>query len=73
MVQTTYALVDEGDLDDGSFTDATTGLGAAALFDLTTLVGYYATLARQLRVFRVPLPEGAEQVESAPAEGSSVR
>ncbi len=25
-------------------------------FKLTTLVGYYATLALQLRVFRVPVP-----------------
>jgi 4-carboxymuconolactone decarboxylase len=26
------------------------------LFELTTLVGYYATLALQLRTFRVPAP-----------------
>jgi hypothetical protein len=28
-------------------------LGADGLFELTTLVGYYSTLALQLRVFRV--------------------
>jgi 4-carboxymuconolactone decarboxylase len=32
-------------------------LGTAALFELTTLVGYYATLALQLRVFRVGAPD----------------
>jgi 4-carboxymuconolactone decarboxylase len=31
-------------------------MGAAGLFELLTLVGYYATLALQLRVFRVPAP-----------------
>ena len=33
-------------------------IGPAGLFELLTLVGYYATLALQLRVFRVPAPEG---------------
>ena len=28
--------------------------------ELLTLVGYYALLALQLRVFRVPLPEGVD-------------
>jgi len=31
-------------------------MGAVGLFELLTLVGYYATLALQLRVFRVPAP-----------------
>ena len=30
----------------------------AGLFELLTLVGYYAALALQLRVFRVPAPDG---------------
>ncbi len=42
-----------GDLDDGSWTAATRELGTAGVFELTSLVGYYATLALQLRVFRV--------------------
>jgi 4-carboxymuconolactone decarboxylase len=46
-------LLDDGDLDDPTYDDATTRLGEPALFELTTLVGYYATLALQLRVFRV--------------------
>ncbi|GAA3659825.1 carboxymuconolactone decarboxylase family protein [Nonomuraea antimicrobica] len=45
----TRALVTEGDLGDDEYAL----LGERALFELTTLVGYYATLALQLRVFRV--------------------
>lgn len=42
-----------GDLDDGAWSAAVAELGLEVLFELTTLVGYYATLALQLRVFRV--------------------
>lgn len=60
---TTAALVDRSELTDGEYADAIAGLGEAQLFELTTLVGYYSTLALQLRVFRVgvpvPTPEGA--------------
>jgi 4-carboxymuconolactone decarboxylase len=52
---TTAALCERGDLDDAEHT-AARSLGDAALFELTTLVGYYATLALQLRVFRVEQP-----------------
>jgi 4-carboxymuconolactone decarboxylase len=31
-------------------------LGEEGLVELSTLVGYYATLALQLRIFRVPAP-----------------
>ena len=34
----------------------TEALTAGQLVELTTLVGYYATLAMQMRLFRVPLP-----------------
>ena len=37
------------------------------MFELLTLVGYYATLALQLRVFRVPAPDGTAQPAEAPA------
>jgi len=43
----------DGDLDDEAWAAAEAALGAAGVFELTTLVGYYATLALQLRVFRV--------------------
>lgn len=46
------ALLD-GDLDDDQWAEASGTLGAAVVFELTTLVGYYSTLALQLRVFRV--------------------
>jgi 4-carboxymuconolactone decarboxylase len=45
-------LLDDADLDDATYADAAARLGEPALFELTTLVGYYATLALQLRVFR---------------------
>ncbi|WP_394554900.1 carboxymuconolactone decarboxylase family protein [Agromyces sp. MMS24-JH15] len=41
-----------GDLDDDAWAHAERDLGAAIVFELTTLVGYYSTLAMQLRVFR---------------------
>jgi 4-carboxymuconolactone decarboxylase len=61
-VRAAGALVRTGDLDDGEYAAAVAQLGEAGVFELTTLVGYYATLALQLRVFRVPPPEGAPEV-----------
>ena len=58
VARTTAALVTRGDLDDAEYGEAVGHLGPAGLFELLTLVGYYATLALQLRVFRVPAPEG---------------
>lgn len=46
------ALLD-GDLDDAAWSAAVDDLGRETIFELTTLVGYYGTLALQLRVFRV--------------------
>lgn len=51
-------LAERGDLDDGQYRAAAELLGVPQLFELTTLVGYYATLALQLRVFRVGVPTG---------------
>jgi len=62
-VQAARALVRAGDLDDGEYAEAVAQLGEAGVFELTTLVGYYATLALQLRVFRVSAPQvGAPQL-----------
>jgi len=44
------------DLDDQQYDTAVTVLGEQALVELSALVGYYATLALQLRIFRVPAP-----------------
>jgi 4-carboxymuconolactone decarboxylase len=52
-VRVARALVQAGDLDDGEYAGAVAQLGEDGVFELTTLVGYYATLALQLRVFRV--------------------
>ncbi|HEX5859528.1 MAG TPA: carboxymuconolactone decarboxylase family protein [Microbacterium sp.] len=46
------ALLD-GDLSDAAWEAASTALGVDGVFELTALVGYYSTLALQLRVFRV--------------------
>ena len=44
------------DLDDQDYDTAVTLLGEQALVELSALVGYYATLALQMRIFRVPAP-----------------
>jgi 4-carboxymuconolactone decarboxylase len=44
------------DLDDQEYDTAVAVLGERALVELSTLVGYYATLAMQLRIFRVAGP-----------------
>ena len=44
------------DLDDEEYDTAVAVLGEPALVELSTLVGYYATLALQMRIFRVPAP-----------------
>lgn len=55
-VRAAWALARAGDLDDEQYAEAVTQLGEDGLFELSTLVGYYATLALQLRVFRVGVP-----------------
>ena len=57
VARTTALLVDEGDLDDAAYAEAVGILGEAGLFELLTLVGYYAALALQLRVLRVTAPD----------------
>lgn len=52
------ALLRDGDVDDAAYADAVAAVGTRVVFELTTLVGYYATLALQLRVFRVTTPTG---------------
>ncbi len=44
------------DLDDQEYDTAVAVLGQQALVELSALVGYYATLALQMRIFRVPAP-----------------
>lgn len=53
LVRATWSLARTGDLTDEQYAAAEAELGQAALFELTTLIGYYSTLALQLRVFRV--------------------
>ncbi len=49
----TRALVGPADLDDQEYAAAAAALGEEGLVELSTLVGYYAILALQLRIFRV--------------------
>jgi 4-carboxymuconolactone decarboxylase len=44
------------DLDDEEYDTAVAVLGERALVELSTLVGYYTTLALQMRIFRVDFP-----------------
>ncbi|MBW0114484.1 carboxymuconolactone decarboxylase family protein [Pseudonocardia abyssalis] len=55
----TAELLATGDLTDDAWTRTVDALGEAGAVELTTVVGYYALLAMQLRVLRVPLPDGA--------------
>ncbi|MGW2047126.1 carboxymuconolactone decarboxylase family protein [Streptomyces sp. NPDC001858] len=51
----TRALTDRaGVLDGPAYETARAALGERTLFELSTLVGYYSTLALQLRLFEVP-------------------
>lgn len=50
------ALLSAGDLSDEQWDACRVVLEPRDLVELTTLVGYYATLALQLRVFRVGVP-----------------
>lgn len=56
-LQAARSLLESGDLDDRGYAALLDALGERGVFELITLVGYYRTLALQLRVFRVPLPE----------------
>ena len=56
VARTAAALLERGDLDDAQYREAVGQIGTEGLFELLTLVGYYATLALQLRVFRVQAP-----------------
>ncbi len=66
LVATTDLLAWEGDLNDDAYSEAVSALGERELFELVTLVGYYANLALQLRVFRVGVPNSHDP---APPEG----
>lgn len=50
-VGTVVALTNRGSLTDEQYRGAVESLGERGVFELTALVGYYSTLALQLRVF----------------------
>lgn len=53
VLDTTVALLRDRDLDADRYRAASEVLGGDRLFELTTLVGYYSTLALQMRAFGV--------------------
>jgi len=57
VVRVARALAYDGDLDDDLYGQAVDRLGSTTLVELTALVGHYAAIALQLRVFRVEIPE----------------
>ena len=59
-VDVARAATTRGDLDDDEYARAQDALGDRMLIEVLTLVGYYSLLALQMRVHRVPLPEGAQ-------------
>ncbi|MFI5585984.1 carboxymuconolactone decarboxylase family protein [Amycolatopsis sp. NPDC051758] len=54
-----FSLLREEDVDDVTYAETVPIIGNRMAVELTTLVGYYATLALQLRVFRVTDPGGS--------------
>ena len=55
-LDTARALVQRADLDDAEYAAAQRSLGDEQLVEVTALVGYYAMLALQMRVFRIEAP-----------------
>ncbi|MCW2904249.1 MAG: carboxymuconolactone decarboxylase [Streptosporangiaceae bacterium] len=68
-------LAVDGDVGDPLYVEAVAVLGRSGVVELATLVGYYAALALQLRLFRVAVPEGEPAPEwperPSNADGSS--
>ena len=60
MVGRTVLDLLDGDLGDCAWYEAEDVLGQRTVFELVTLVGYYSTLALQLRVFRAESQEAAD-------------
>jgi 4-carboxymuconolactone decarboxylase len=56
VLEVVRALLRHADLTDEQYAAGRDAIGEQGLVELTTLVGYYATLALQLRVFRVQAP-----------------
>jgi len=56
VLRVVRALLRASDLTDEEYAAGRDAIGEQGLVELTTLVGYYATLALQLRVFRVGAP-----------------
>ncbi|GAA2089065.1 carboxymuconolactone decarboxylase family protein [Actinomadura alba] len=69
--EATRQLIADGDLGDPLYVEAAAVLGRAGMVELVTLVGYYAALALQMRLFRVVVPEGEPAPEWPPGRPSA--
>ena len=69
VVQTASALVTTGDLGDEDYAAAVSAVGSHGLFEITTLIGYYATLALQMRVFGVDDAPAGERAKLGRSRG----
>jgi 4-carboxymuconolactone decarboxylase len=54
-------MLGDGDVSDETFEALRDRLGDAGIFELTSVVGHYATLALQLQVFRVATPNSQDR------------
>jgi 4-carboxymuconolactone decarboxylase len=64
VLEVTRTMLERRDLDDAAWERVSAVITAPEVVELTTLVGYYATLAVQMQYFRTPLPNGVEPVFS---------
>jgi 4-carboxymuconolactone decarboxylase len=58
VYQFAYKLNKTGRIDDELYARTHDLLGERGVFELTVLIGYYATVSNILNVFQVPIPEG---------------
>ena len=68
LVQLVRGLAERRNLTDAEYSRAVERFGLETLFELTTLIGYYATLAIQLQVFGVPPPDDPAPTDNPQSE-----
>lgn len=59
VARLTRALLEEERVDDDTYAEVVSSLGEVQTVEVTTLVGYYRTLAQLMDVFAVPAPDGS--------------
>lgn len=67
-VEAARTLLETGGLDDAAYREADRHLGAAGLFEVTTLVGFYTLIALQLNVYAIRPPAEPDRAASSVEE-----